>query len=233
MSEHPVIPEASLAELTRYSGRIVERGLAAGPGGNVSVRDGERIWISPSGFPLDLIEASDWVAMGIESGRVERDGARPGPRPSSEFEMHLEIYRARPDVNAVVHTHPPITIGVISAGIREIPPMFPDYVAIAGTIGVIDYVVPCTPELAAAVRNEIAAPGMGALLMRNHGLLTVGGSVREAYYRTEVIEEAARIFWVARSVGTPQVLTAAQSAAILDLEAERYRQKLLAQTNPP
>jgi len=226
MSERPEIPEQALADLTRYSRRIVERGLAAGPGGNVSVRDGARIWISPSGFPLDLIERDDWVPMGIDSGRIERGG----PRPSSEFEMHLEIYRARPDVNAVVHTHPPVTIGVISAGIREIPPMFPDYVAIAGTVGMIDYVVPCSPELAAAVRQEISAPGMGALLMQNHGLLTVGGSVREAYYRTEVIEEAARIYWVARSVGTPQVLTEAQSAAILDLEAERYRQKLLAQT---
>jgi L-fuculose-phosphate aldolase len=225
MSERPEIPEQALAELTRYARRIVERGLAAGPGGNVSVRDGARIWISPSGFPLDLIERDDWVPMEIVTGRIEREG----PRPSSEFEMHLEIYRARPDVNAVVHTHPPVTIGVISAGIREIPPMFPDYVAIAGTVGMIEYVVPCSPELAAAVRQEIMAPGMGALLMQNHGLLTVGGSVREAYYRTEVIEEAARIYWVARSVGTPQVLTAAQSAAILDLEAERYRQKLLAQ----
>jgi L-fuculose-phosphate aldolase len=225
MSERPEIPEQALAELTRYARRIVERGLAAGPGGNVSVREGARIWISPSGFPLDLIERDDWVPMEIVTGRIEREG----PRPSSEFEMHLEIYRARPDVNAVVHTHPPVTIGVISAGIREIPPMFPDYVAIAGTVGMIEYVVPCSPELAAAVRQEIMAPGMGALLMQNHGLLTVGGSVREAYYRTEVIEEAARIYWVARSVGTPQVLTAAQSAAILDLEAERYRQKLLAQ----
>jgi L-fuculose-phosphate aldolase len=225
MSERPEIPEQALAELTRYARRIVERGLAAGPGGNVSVRDGARIWISPSGFPLDLIEQDDWVPMEIVTGRIEREG----PRPSSEFEMHLEIYRARSDVNAVVHTHPPVTIGVISAGIREIPPMFPDYVAIAGTVGMIEYVVPCSPELAAAVRQEIMAPGMGALLMQNHGLLTVGGSVREAYYRTEVIEEAARIYWVARSVGTPQVLTAAQSAAILDLEAERYRQKLLAQ----
>jgi L-fuculose-phosphate aldolase len=200
MSEIPVISEQAAAELTRYSRRIVERGLAAGPGGNVSVRDGARIWISPSGFPLDLIEPGDWVPMDIASGRIEREG----PRPSSEFEMHLEIYRERSDVHAVVHTHPPVTIGVI------------------------DYVVPVSPELAAAVRNEIAAPGMGALLMRNHGLLTVGGSVREAYYRTEVIEEAARIYWVARSVGTPQVLTGAQTAAILDLEAERYRQKLLA-----
>jgi L-fuculose-phosphate aldolase len=226
MSERPVIPEQALAELTRYARRIVERGLAAGPGGNVSIRDGERIWISPSGFPLDLIGRDDWVPMEIASGRIEREG----PRPSSEFEMHLEIYRARSDVSAVVHTHPPVTIGVISAGIREIPPMFPDYVAIAGTVGMIEYVVPCSPELAAAVRQEIAAPGMGALLMQNHGLLTVGGSVREAYYRTEVIEEAARIYWVARSVGTPQVLTGAQTAAILDLEAERYRQKLLAQT---
>lgn len=225
MNDIPTIPESAAAELIRYANRIVDRGLAAGPGGNLSVREGGRIWISPSGYPLDLIGRSDWVPMEIASGRTERTG----PRPSSEFEMHLEIYRARPDVNAVVHTHPPITIGVISAGIREIPPMFPDFVAIAGKIGAIDYVVPCSPELAAAVRSEIRDPGMSALLMRNHGLLTVGASVREAYYRTEVIEEAARIFWVARSVGTPQVLTAADSAAILDLEAERYRQRLLAQ----
>jgi L-fuculose-phosphate aldolase len=232
MNERPLLPKGAAAELTRFATRIVERGLAAGPGGNVSVRDGSRIWISPSGFPLDLIERDDWVPMLIATGQIERSGPRSGARPSSEFEMHLEIYRARPDVNAVVHTHPPITIGVISAGIREIPPMFPDFVAIAGEIGTIDYVVPCTPELAAAVREQIEHPAMGALLMRNHGLLTVGGSVREAYYRTEVIEEAARIFWVARSVGTPQVLTPAQSAAILDLEAERYRQRLLAQPNP-
>jgi L-fuculose-phosphate aldolase len=228
MNDIPSIPESAAVELIRYSNRIVDRGLAAGPGGNLSVRDGGRIWISPSGYPLDLIGKDDWVPMDIATGRIERSG----PRPSSEFEMHLEIYRARPDVNAVVHTHPPITIGVISAGIREIPPMFPDFVAIGGTIGAIDYVVPCSPELAAAVRHEIGDPAMSALLMRNHGLLTVGASVREAYYRTEVIEEAARIYWVARSVGTPQILTPADSAAILDLEAERYRQKLLAQSNP-
>lgn len=232
MSAFLVISEQASNELARFSRRIVKRGLAAGPGGNVSVRDESRIWISPSGFPLDLIERDDWVPMEIASGRIERPVSVDGPRPSSEFEMHLEIYRTRPDVHAVVHTHPPITIGVISAGIREIPPMFPDFVAIAGSIGMIEYVVPCSPELAAAVRQEIGAPGMGALLMRNHGLLTVGGSVREAYYRTEVIEEAARIFWIARSVGTPQVLTAEDSAAILDLEAERYRQRLLAQPNP-
>ncbi len=228
MNDISGISESAASELRRYTTRIVDRGLAAGPGGNVSLRDGSRIWISPSGYPLDLVEGDDWVPMEIATGRVERSG----PRPSSEFEMHLEIYRARPDVNAVVHTHPPITIGVISAGIHEIPPMFPDFVAIAGTIGAIDYVVPCSPELAAAVRNEIRDPAMNALLMRNHGLLTVGASVREAYYRTEVIEEAARIFWVARSVGTPQVLTPTDTAAILDLEAERYRKKLLAQPNP-
>ena len=228
MSEIPSIPENTATELASFATRIVNRGLAAGPGGNLSVRDGERIWISPSGYPLDMIERNDWVPMDIASGGTERSG----PRPSSEFEMHLEIYRVRPDVNAVVHTHPPITIGVISAGIREIPPMFPDFVAIAGTIGAIDYVIPCSPELAAAVRHEIRDPAMNALLMRNHGLLAVGGSVREAYYRTEVIEEAARIFWVARSVGTPQVLSAADSAAILDLDAERYRKQLLAQPHP-
>lgn len=225
MSEFPVIPDQVLTQLTRYSRRIVERGLAAGPGGNVSVRSGARMWISPSGYPLDLIEPGDWVPMEIESGQAERDG----PRASSEYAMHLEIYRARPDIFAVVHTHPPLTIGVISAGIPGIPPMFPDYVAIAGSIGMIEYVVPCSPELAKAVRQQISIPEMGGILMRNHGLLTVGGSMREAYYRTEVIEEAARVYWIARSVGMPQVLTESDVAAILNLEAERYRQRLLGQ----
>lgn len=212
-------------ELTRYGRRIVERGLAVGPGGNLSARVGERIVISPSGFPLDEIGAADWVEVDLGSGRP----IRPGPRPSSEIEMHLAVYRRRPEVRAVVHTHPPTAIGVTAAGIDAIPFMFPDQVALVGAVACLDYVVPCSPELAAAVGDAFADPVATGLLLRNHGLVTVGETLREAYYRTEVVEDAARVFWIAAtlSAGRPRSLTEEDARRVADLEAERYRQALL------
>jgi L-fuculose-phosphate aldolase len=216
-------------DLTRYSARIVQRGLVVGPGGNTSARDGELIWISPSGYALDEIGAENWVAIDIGSGHVHQ----PEPRPSSESAMHLAIYRARQDVSAIVHTHPPTTIGVISAGLDEIPFMFPDQVALVGRVPCIDYVVPCSQELADAVVAAMRDPAVTALLMQNHGLITVGHNLKEAYFRTEVIEDAARVYWIAASVGTPRALTADEATEIQNLEAERYRQRLLRDANAP
>jgi L-fuculose-phosphate aldolase len=215
-------------ELAKYSAKIVHRGLAVGPGGNTSLRDGDVMWISPSGYGLDDIGDADWVAVGIEDG-LPRQAA---PRPSSETLMHLALYRVRPDVQAIVHTHPPTVIGVISAGIDDIPFLFPDHVAIVGKLPCIDYVTPCTPELASAVAVAMRDARVNGLLMRNHGLITVGKTVKEAYYRTEVVEDAARVYLIARSIGVPAVLNDEQATEILTLEAERYRQRLLSGALP-
>jgi L-fuculose-phosphate aldolase len=211
------------AELSRYSKRAVERGLAAGPGGNTSVRDGDTLWISPSGLALDEIGDDEWVGLDIESGT----NLTPQLRASSEFLMHLGIYRSRPDVASVIHTHPTVTIAVISAGIETIPFMFPDHVAVVGELGAVDYIVPCTSELADAVQTAIGVPGVSGLLLRNHGLITVGSTVKEAYYRTEITEEAARIWWIAQAIGIPRTLTISEQQDILNLEAEQYRQAVL------
>ncbi len=212
-----------LSELARYSARIVQRGLVVGPGGNTSARDGDVMWISPSGYALDDIGPDHWAAVDIATGAVRTSG----PRPSSESAMHLALYRTRPDVSAIVHTHPPITIGVISAGIEEIPFMFPDQVALVGRVPHIGYVVPCSRELADEVIAVMGDPEVNGLLMQNHGLITVGHSLKEAYYRTEVIEDAARVYWIAASVGSPHSLSPADAEQIRNLEAERYRQHLL------
>jgi len=217
-------PTAQLKrELAHFSARVVRRGLVVGPGGNTSVRDGGVMWISPSGFALDDIAEEDWVAVDLASGQP----LRAAPRPSSESAMHLAIYRERADVGAIVHTHPPTTIGVISAGHDGIPFMFPDHVAIVGTVPCIDYVVPCSNDLAEAVIAALRDPAVNGLLMRNHGLITVGHTLKEAYYRAEVIEDAARVYWIALSVGTPRTLTEREAEEIRNLEAEKYRQGLL------
>ena len=75
-------------------------------------------------------------------------------------------------------------------------------------------------------------PAVNALLMQNHGLITVGHNLKEAYYRTEVIEDAARIYWIASTVGTPRTLSGEEATEILNLEAERYRQRLLRDAEP-
>jgi L-fuculose-phosphate aldolase len=140
--------------------------------------------------------------------------------------MHLYIYRQHPNIHAVVHTHPPVTIAVISSGYDEIPFMFPDHVALVGKIPSIEYVIPCSEELASAVISALK-PSDNGLLLKNHGLITVGSTLKQAYYRTELIEDAARVFWMAKSIGTPRILTPQEADSILNLEAEKYRQKLL------
>ncbi|PLT33731.1 class II aldolase/adducin family protein [Bacillus sp. V5-8f] len=217
------IAEPLLSDLRNYSKKIVDNNLVVGPGGNTSIRDNNVMWISPSGFALDDISDENWVPVDIETGEV----IHPSLKPSSELAMHLEIYRKRKDVNAIVHTHPPITLGIISTEHNEIPPMFPDYVALVGEVPFINYVVPCSNELAEAVISVLDNPSYSALFMKNHGLITIGSTMKQAFYRTEIIEDAARIFWVSTSVGKPQSLSKDDVKEILNLEAEKYRQNLL------
>ena len=142
--------------------------------------------------------------------------------------MHRSIYRTRHDVNAIVHTHPPVTIAVISSGYPEIPFMFPDQVALTGRTPSIPYVIPCSEELARAVVHALGRDA-SVLLLQNHGLITIGATLKQAYYRTEIVEDAARVFWMAKTIGEPRTLTDGEADAILGLEAEKYRQALLAQ----
>jgi L-fuculose-phosphate aldolase len=216
-----------LREITHFSALAVHKGVAAGPGGNTSVRDGDVMWISPSGVALDDIGSEQWSAVDIATGVSLKSAVRL----SSEFLMHLAIYQERSDVRAVMHTHPTYTIAVISAGEDSIPYMFPDHVAIVGNLRSLDYVVPCTPQLADAVRAGISDPSLSGLLLRNHGLITVGSTMKEAWFRTEITEEAAKIYAIARSIGTPRVLSAEECREILDLEAEKYRQAVLRNPN--
>ncbi|MFC7395509.1 class II aldolase/adducin family protein [Scopulibacillus cellulosilyticus] len=217
------ITEDILIDLTAYGQRIVNNKLVAGPGGNISHRDGDLMWISPSGYSFDELSKGDWVAVDITTGETLPNQLRP----SSEIAMHLEIYRSRPEINAIVHTHPPYTIGIISTEYNEIPPMFPDYVALVGKVPYIDYVVPCSDELAQAVKKVLQDKNYQALFLKNHGLITLGSNLKQAYVRSEIIEDAAKIFWVSKSVGTPKVLSPSDIAEISESDAEKYRQNLM------
>ncbi len=221
-----------LSQLIQTARTLSETGLVTGAGGNVSARDNTGkhaadpvMWISPSGFSFEDATENDYPAVSIKSGEIVK-GDR---RPSSEVLMHLWVYRVRPEVNAIIHTHPKITIALTSSG-HDLKPMFADYyVYLGANVPHVDYVTVTTPELAKVVEQGFGPEDVYGMVLRNHGAITVGTSIKEAYFRTLAIEEQAVIQWHALAVGTPTFLSDEECAKLDQLGSEEYRRNLLAQ----
>ncbi|MBI2438203.1 MAG: class II aldolase/adducin family protein [Lentisphaerae bacterium] len=207
------------AELVRYGAKMVQARLVAGAGGNISARDGAIIWMKPSGLALDEMSPADLCGLDLKTGRQIK-GSR---RPTSEVNMHLAVYRARPEVNAVFHTHSPWASGVIAAGIT-LRPMFAEFVNDLGRTGTIPYVTPTTPRLAAAMGKK--ARTCDTIFMVNHGVLAVGVTMKQAYFRVVVVEDAAKSLVAACVVGRPRFLSPRQAREILALDAVRHRTRM-------
>jgi L-fuculose-phosphate aldolase len=211
---------ATKEKLIRYAHRTVSAGLVAGAGGNVSAREEGTVWMKPSGFAMDEMTADDLCGMELETGRQVS-----GPhRPTSEVNMHLAVYRQRPDVAAVFHTHSAWASGVISAGVT-LRPMFAEFVNDLGRTGTVAYVTPTTQRLADAVGEAVKR--FDTLFMVNHGVLAVGATIQEAFFRVAVVEDAAKSLVAATIVGRPNFLTQEQADEILSLDAVKHRIKMM------
>ena len=208
-------------DLVRYGIKIAQARLVAGAGGNISARDGNTIWMKPSGFAMDELTPDSLCGMDLESGKqVAGDG-----RPTSEVNMHLGIYRVRPDVVAVFHTHSAWASGVISSGV-ELGPMFAEFVNDLGRVTTVPYVTPTTQNLADTMAD--AARDHDTIFMVNHGVLAVGQNMKQAFYRVAVVEDAAKSMVAACAVGTPKFLTRNQCDEILSLDAVKHRTRIQA-----
>lgn len=206
--------------LVRYGVKIAQAGLVAGAGGNMSAREGDIIWMKPSGFAMDELEPDDLCGMDLASG----DQVEGSSRPTSEVNMHLEIYRVRPDIVCVFHTHSPWASGVISSG-AELRPMFAEFVCDLGRVGTVPYVTPTTQALADAMAEK--ARECDTILMINHGVLAVGVTMKQAYYRCLVVEDAAKSQIAACIAGTPRFFTQKEVDEILALDGPQHRIKMM------
>ena len=214
----PISEQLVAAATELYSSQFV-----TGAGGNLSARTGKTTWISPSGFSFCDALAKDYSQVDILSSEV----LSVGPRPSSELGMHLAIYREREDVEAIIHTHPPTTIALTSSGI-DLKPMFADYYVYLGkNVPHLDYITVTTDELAIAVGKHFADFDCFGIVLRNHGVITVGKTVKEALYRTYSVEEQANIQWRALLVGSPRYLTGSECQRLDELDSEKYRRQQL------
>ncbi|HET9385688.1 MAG TPA: class II aldolase/adducin family protein [Gemmatimonadales bacterium] len=181
--------------------QLAASGLIAGRDGNLSVRIGkERALVTPTNCIKALISARDMVEVDL-SGRPRTRGSR---KPTSELDLHLRILRHRPDVQAVVHAHPPMATGFAVAGEAIPGNLLPELIFVVGPVALVPFGRPGTPELGDRVVPYLE--GRNALLLANHGAVTMGRTLDEAWIRMESLEHCAKIIVVARAIGTPRPL---------------------------
>jgi L-fuculose-phosphate aldolase len=188
-------------DIVEIGRRLHERAYVASNDGNISVRlPGDRILTTPKGVSKGFMTAEMMVVTDLEGKKIagERDA-------SSELLMHLAVYQTRPDINAVVHAHPPVATGFAVAGIPLDRAVLAEVVTTLGSIPIAEYATPSTQHLADAVRRYVKAHD--GLLLANHGAVTAAGELFAAYYKMETIEHFARISLVARLLGREHLLS--------------------------
>ena len=189
-------------------------GLVTGTAGNISIRLGDEIVITPTSIPYDLVERADLCVLDLGGGQL--DGSQ---RPSSEAPLHTQIYETT-DAAAIVHTHSPFAT-TLACVIDVLPAIHYSIHRFGGdTIPVAPYERFGSDALADRVAE--ALKDRRGVLLRNHGAVTYGSSLSEAYELTVLLEWLAQIYWQAKQVGEPRVLTAAQVEDVAE-EARRRR----------
>jgi len=176
-------------------GRLLyERGLIVAGDGNISARlSDELILTTPSGCCKGMLAPEDMVIVDME-GRPR--GER---RPSTELQLHLAVYRHRPDVQAVVHAHPPTAVACTLAGVRMDERLLPEAIITLGAVPTAPFALSGTPEMYEAITPLL--PDHNAILLSHHGALTVGRDLMQAFHRMEQVEHMAKILFMARQLG--------------------------------
>lgn len=188
-------PQQTAQRMVECCRHLAERGLIAGQDGNVSVRVGpDRVLVTPSGLLKSGLKPVDLVEVSLAGKR--RRGRR---NPTSELDLHLRILRRRPDVGAVVHAHPPAATAFAVAGLDLTSFALSELILLVGPVPLVPYATPGSPELGDRIEGFIEKHD--ALLLANHGAVTLGRTLDEAWIRMESLEHSARILSGARQLG--------------------------------
>lgn len=187
-------------DIVRYGRCLYDRGFIAATDGNLSVRlDDERLLVTPTCMCKGMMEPEDLVVVDLDGNKL--DGDR---NVSSEVAMHLLIYRMRPDVYGIVHAHPPTATGFAAAGVALDQPLISEVVLTLGSVPLAKYACPGTKDLSDSLRPLI--PDHNGILMANHGVVTFGDDLDQAFMHMETVEHFAKIALVARTIGEPNII---------------------------
>jgi len=197
--------------------RLYGNGYIAAMEGNASIRLGENeVMSTPAGACKGYLTPSMIVTCDMEGKKLQGE-----LRVSTEIQMHLSVYRARPDVRAVVHAHPPKSTGFAVAGVPLNKAVLAEVVVTLGCVPLAQYGTPSTQELADSVDRLVRTSD--GILLSNHGALTVGRDIYDAYYKMEVIEHFAEISLISRQLGGERLLPRQEVSRLLDLRQKVYQ----------
>jgi len=212
--------ETIKTEILAIGCAMLDKGLVAGTWGNISARIPETsfVAITPSGRGYRELTANDVVVVDL-TGKVMEGNLKP----SSELPLHLAIYRARPDIQGIVHTHS-VFASACAVARKIIPPIIEDLVQlVGGGVEVADYALPGTETLA---KNIVVALGeRNAVLMANHGVVGCGQSLVEGMMACELVEKAAQIYIYANQIGGAQLLSKEDVAIMHEFYVDYYRKR--------
>lgn len=202
-------------EIVRIGRVMYQKDWIAACDGNITARlpDG-KILATPAGVCKGMLEGQDLILCDLDGKKIAGDRAA-----TSEMGMHLAIYRMRPDAMAVVHAHPPVATGFAVAGRQLNLGLLPEVIVGLGSVPLVEYGTPGTPAL-----SEAMLPYLGkyeALLLANHGAVTWGENLSQAFFRMEKVEHFARITLVAELLGGARPLPRAEIAGLFAAR-ERY-----------
>lgn len=211
--------KSELRELIVETGRyMVDTGMTVGTWGNISVRDPETgyMYISPSGMNYVSIRPEHVVILDLETNHIAGDF-----EPSIEKHMHAAAYRARQDVNAVVHTHP-IYSSVFGVVEMELPAVSEDFAQIVGPAAriALPYELPGTPELGCVATAALG--DRGAVILPRHGALSVGHDMDRALKVCSVLEKNAQVYLLAKTLGTPVLFEPGEIDAMQEFVRNHY-----------
>lgn len=190
--------------ITTFMERIYRYGMTTTSGGNLSIKDADgNIWITPGGVDKGTLTRNDIMC-------VKPDGSVAGRhKPSCEYPFHKAVYDCRPDVKAVLHAHPPALVSF--SIVRKVPDtsVLPNARYICGEVGYAPYGIPGSEQLGRNIA-AIFEKGFDTVLLENHGVVTAGDSLLQAFKRFETLDFCARLIILANTIGTPRSLTQEQ-----------------------
>lgn len=210
------VPSHIRSELLDVCSRLYAKEFVAGTDGNVSMRlDTGSFLCTPTARNKGDIGPEDLVVID-NSGRIVEGRSKP----STEIQMHLAYYHARPDVMAVVHAHPPYCTGFATTGQGLTGCVLPEIIVSLGAIPLARYATPSTLDVPASIAEYL--PNHDVILLQNHGVVAAGTSVLDAYYALEKTEHAAHILFIARALGGEQKLSETQVEQLREIAGSSY-----------
>jgi len=194
--------------------RLFLRGYVASNDGNISVKtDDGSILITPTGLSKGFLSPEDIVKCDIDGKKIS--GKR---EPTSELKMHLAVYKKRGDIVSVVHAHPPYATGFSLAGLSLDKCTLAEVIISLGSVPLAEYGTPSTEELVANIEGLIE--GHDALLLANHGAITLGKDIFTAYYKMETVEHSAHITFIAKMLGNINILTRENVEKLMEIRSK-------------